>query len=245
MGKYGKWVAGGLGWALGGPIGGIIGYFLGSMFDNVDGNHQTYSGGSHRINQTHQGDFNISLLILSAAVMKANGKVKKSELEYVKQFLRHQYGPAKAKQLLLTLRDIIDKEIPVRDVTQQISLNMNEPMRLQLMQYLFGIAKADGIVDGNEFNLLQRIAQGLRIGQTEFNSLKAMFYTDSATYYDILNVDKTASDAEVKKAYRKLAVEYHPDKVANLGEDHQKAALTKFQKIQEAYENIKKERGLK
>ena len=72
-----------------------------------------------------------------------------------------------------------------------------------------------------------------------------MFYTNSASYYDVLNLSKSANDDEVKKAYRKLALEYHPDKVANLGADHQEASKIKFQKILEAYENIKKERGIK
>ena len=88
MGKYGKWVAGGLGWVLGGPIGGIIGFFVGSMFDNTSVDFQNKTSDT---NVTSHGDFNISLLILSASVMKANGKVKKSELAYVKQFLLHQY----------------------------------------------------------------------------------------------------------------------------------------------------------
>ena len=242
MGKYGKWVAGGLGWVLGGPIGGIIGFFVGSMFDNTSADFQNKTSDT---NVTSHGDFNISLLILSASVMKANGKVKKSELAYVKQFLLHQYGEAKAKQLLLTLKDILDKEIPLVDVTNQISNNMRFALRLQLMQYLFGIAKADGLVDDKEYQLLEQIAHGLRVENNEFNSLKAMFYTNSASYYDVLNLSKSANDDEVKKAYRKLALEYHPDKVANLGADHQEASKIKFQKILEAYENIKKERGIK
>ena len=118
-------------------------------------------------------------------------------------------------------------------------------MRLQLMQYLFGIAKADGIVDQRELKLLQQISNGLRLSSADFNSLKSMFYVDSASHYDVLNLKKTASETEIKKAYRKLAVEYHPDKVMNLGEEYQKAAKEKFQKVQEAYEQIKLERGIK
>lgn len=242
MAKYGKWIAGGLGWALGGPIGGLMGFFLGSMFDSASVNYQE---GVQPGTSTQSGDFNVSLLVLSAAVMKANGKIKKSELEYVKQFLINQFGEAKARQLLLALRDILKKDIPLSDVLSQIVRHMNPPLRLQLMQYLFGIAKADGLVDDNEVRLLETIARGLHLSTAEFNSLKAMFYTDSASYYDVLNVSKSASNDEIKKAYRKLAVEYHPDKVSSLGADHQKAAKEKFQKIQEAYERIKKERGIK
>jgi DnaJ like chaperone protein len=156
-----------------------------------------------------------------------------------------QFGTQNAKELLIALRDILDKPIPINQVTAQIAMNMEAPMRLQLMQYLFGIAKADGIVDQSELNLLQQIAVGLRLSTADFNSLKSMFYVDSATHYDVLNLKNTASEAEVKKAYRKLAVEYHPDKVSNLGEEYQKAAKEKFQKVQKAYEQVKLERGIK
>ena len=242
MANYSKWIAGGLGWAFAGPIGGIVGFAIGSM---LDGASQESRLGPVNGQPTGRGDFNISLLVLSAAVMKANGKVKKSELEYVKQFLIGQFGTQNAKELLIALRDILDKPIPINQVTAQIAMNMEAPMRLQLMQYLFGIAKADGIVDQSELNLLQQIAVGLRLSTADFNSLKSMFYVNSATHYDVLNLKNTASEAEVKKAYRKLAVEYHPDKVSNLGEEYQKAAKEKFQKVQKAYEQVKLERGIK
>ncbi len=236
MGKYNKWIAGGLGWAFGGPIGGIIGFAVGSVLDNAAHTTQLTDGNPTRRTTTSSGDFNMSLLVLSAAVMKANGKVKKSELEYVKKFLVGQFGEHNARDLLLALRDILDRPIPLSDVTAQISLNMAAPIRVQLMQYLFGIARADGTVDNNELDLLKKIANGLNISSADFNSLKAMFYVDTASHYDVLSITKNATDGEVKKAYRKLAVEYHPDKVSNLGEEYQKAAKEKFQKVQEAYD---------
>jgi len=242
MANYSKWIAGGIGWAFGGPIGAIIGFAIGSMLDGASNDNRLGPGSEQ---PSGRGDFNVSLLVLSAAVMKANGKVKKSELEYVKQFLVGQFGAQHAKELLIALRDMLDKPIPLNQVTAQISMNMASAMRLQLMQYLFGIAKADGIVDQRELKLLQQISDGLRLSSADFNSLKSMFYADSASHYDVLNLKKTASETEIKKAYRKLAVEYHPDKVMNLGEEYQKAAKEKFQKVQEAYEQIKLERGIK
>ncbi len=242
MANYSKWIAGGIGWAFGGPIGAIIGFAIGSMLDGASNDNRLGPGSEQ---PSGRGDFNVSLLVLSAAVMKANGKVKKSELEYVKQFLVGQFEAQHAKELLIALRDMLDKPIPLNQVTAQISMNMANAMRLQLMQYLFGIAKADGIVDQRELKLLQQISDGLRLSSADFNSLKSMFYVDSASHYDVLNLKKTASETEIKKAYRKLAVEYHPDKVMNLGEEYQKAAKEKFQKVQEAYEQIKLERGIK
>ena len=68
--------------------------------------------------------------------------------------------------------------------------------------------------------------------------------SEKRDYYEILGVGKSASDDEIKKAFRKLAVKYHPDKVSQMGEDVQKAAKEKFQKLNAAYETIKKQRGI-
>jgi DnaJ like chaperone protein len=261
MAKYGKWLGGGLGWAFGGPIGAVIGFALGSFYDNNTADKETrqYDSGYRRTGstgdafggnpyrsqrQTRVGDFEVSLLILSAAVMKADGKVMKSELNYVKEFLKGQVGEAKAKQALPMLKEILEKDVSVRQICLQIRANMPHPMRLQLMHYLFGIANADKFVDSQEFQVLHTIANYLGISPKDFSSMSAMFKAkDIKSAYEILEINKGATDSEVKKAYRKMAVKYHPDKVSQLGESHQKAAKEKFLKVQEAYEQIKKERG--
>jgi DnaJ like chaperone protein len=79
----------------------------------------------------------------------------------------------------------------------------------------------------------------------DFNSLKAMFYADVDSDYKILEIHNSASDEELKKAYKKMAVKFHPDKVSHLGEEYQQDAKEKFQKVQQAYESIKKQRGIK
>ena len=118
-------------------------------------------------------------------------------------------------------------------------------MRLQLLHYLFGIAKADGDVHRLEVNIISQIATYLGISEKDYESIKAMFYKDAAAAYAILEVTPDASDDEIKKAYRRMAMKHHPDKLRDLGEAYQKSAQEKFVKIQEAYELIKKERGFK
>jgi DnaJ like chaperone protein len=240
MAKYTKWIAGGLGWALGGPIGGIMGFVLGSM---LDGSSQGYREPGQN---TGRGDFNSALLVLSAAVMKADGVVKKSELEYVKSFLVRQFGEAHAIEMLRVLREILKQEIPLQDVCLQIRGHMREyAHRLSILQYLFGIAKADDYVDANELKVIAQIAGWCGISDSDFQSIKAMYVEDTADYYHVLGLEKTATESEIKKAYRKLAIEFHPDKVANLGEEYQEFAKEKFQKVQEAYDKICNERGIK
>lgn len=235
--KFGKWLGGGLGWALGGPLGGIIGFALGSAFDgseilNTENNQRTSNA-----------DFAMSLLVLSAAVMKSDGKMLKSELDFVKDFFTKQFGRENAAQQILMLKEILKKEIPLFDVCNQIKQHMPHAQRIQIVHYLFGISQADGHVHELELKTIETISNYLGLNSADFNSLKAMYFRDVNSDYKILEIEPEATTEEIKKAYRKVAIKFHPDKVASLGEDVQKAAKEKFQKVLEAYENIKKQRG--
>lgn len=238
--KYGKWVGGGLGWAFGGPIGAILGFAFGSMFDGMQSGKYAYEGGT-----TGRGDFNVSLLILSAAVMKADNRVTKSELEYVKAFLIRQFGPQVGKEQLTALREILKQDFSIADVSRQIGQYMDYSARLQLLHYLFGLSGADGHTHPKEVELIETISSYLGIRMPDLKSIKAMFVKDINNAYHILETTPDANEEELKKAYRKMAVKYHPDKVAHLGEDVKKSATEKFQKVQAAYEEIKKQRGIK
>lgn len=242
--KFGKWVGGGLGWALGGPLGAVLGFALGSAFDAASVTLTTTGGTtSSSARYPHAGDFAASLLVLSAAVMKSDGKTLKSELDYVKKFLTIQFGEAQAQQQILLLKEILKQDIPLHDVCMQIKQFMPHSERLQIIHYLFGISKADGHVHELELQTILTISNYLGVSAADFNSLKAMYFRDVNSDYLILEIQQSVSDDDVKKAYRKMAIKFHPDKVAALGEDVQKAANEKFQKVQGAYENIKKQRG--
>jgi len=237
---FAKWIGGGLGWAFGGPLGAIIGYGLGSLFDNAAGGLKQLPPG-----QTGGGDFAISLLVLSAAIMKADGKVLKSELDFVKRFLINQFGVEQAKDLIYHLREILKQDIPVQEVCYQIRNSMDYPSKLQLMHYLWGIAQSDGVIDPIEQNLIDQIAVNLGIKTLDVESIRAMFVHSTDEAYKILEISPDASETEIKKAFRKMAVKFHPDKVSHLGEDYKKAAEEKIKKVNEAYEKIKKERGFR
>ena len=239
--QFGKWLGGGLGWAFGGPLGGVLGFALGSAFDAAS--ITVKEGGTSAGYAPHAGDFAASLLVLSAAVMKSDGKTLKSELDYIKRFLSHQFGEEKAQQQLLLLKEILKQDIPLHEVCIQIKQYMPHSERLQIIHYLFGISKADGHVHELELQTIHTIANYLGVNAADFNSLKAMYFRDATSDYKILEIERSATNEEVKKAYRKMAVKFHPDKVAALGEEMQKGAKEKFQKVQEAYENIKKQRG--
>jgi DnaJ like chaperone protein len=243
MGKFGKWIGGGLGWAVGGPIGAIFGFIIGSVIDDNTAEVQQvrttgYSG------QTTSGGYIMSLLVLIAAVMKADGKVLKSELDYVKKFMMANFEPASAQEAVKMLRDLLKQTIPVNEVCRQIKQNMNYSARLQLLHFLFGIAQADGQVDDNERRLIENISNKMGISINDYKSIQAMFVKDINADFKILEIDPSASNDELKKAYRRMAMKYHPDKVSHLGDDIQKAAKDKFQKVNQAYQNIKKKREI-
>ncbi len=234
---YAKWIGGGLGWAFGGPIGGILGFAFGKMFEDMNAGTAVSSG-------SMQTDFKMSLLVLTAAVMKADGMVKKSELEYVKSFYNRNFG-SNAEQYILMLREILKQEINVREVSLQISQFMDYPSRLQILHYLFGISQADGHYHPSEVDLIQQIAGFMGVSAGDYTSIRAMFVQEMNSAYQILEVSEDASDDQVRKAYREMAVKFHPDKVSHLGEEVRKAAEEKIQQVNAAYEQIKKQRGFK
>jgi DnaJ like chaperone protein len=186
----------------------------------------------------------MSLLVLVAAVMKADGKVLKSELDYVKRFMVQNFGEASATESVKMLRDILQQTIPVNEVCRQIQQNMNYSARLQLLHFLYGIAQADGQVDIAEQQMIAQISRQMGISDSDYQSIQAMFVPDTDADYKILEIAPSASNDELKKAYRRMAMKYHPDKVSHLGEDFQNAAKEKFQRVNQAYENIKKERKI-
>ena len=177
--------------------------------------------------------------------MKADKQMLKSELDYVKQFLSKQFNRNQVQDFMTLFKDIIKQDYPLRDVCRQIVRSMDHSSRLELIHVLFGLSKADGHVHPDEVKVIHTLARYLNINNNDFNSIQAMFFKDTLSDYKILGLDSSATDNEVKKTYRKMAAKYHPDKVAHLGEDLKNLAEEKFKALNDAYQNIKKERGIK
>lgn len=246
MGNFAKWLGAGLGFTLGGPIGSILGFAVGSFIDGFTKEDiedaRTYRNTSHN---SISGDFEISLLLLSAVVIKADGKATETELKYVREHFKRMYGEERAKHAFKLFNSFTkNKNISTRQVCLQIRQHMHHASRLQLLHYLFGVAKSDSYVSEAEVNVIKTIAGYLNINPYDFQSIKAMFYDSSESAYTILGTTKNATNEEVKKAYRKMVKKYHPDKLQHLGEEHVKGAEEKFKQVQKAYEQIQKERGI-
>ncbi|MDO6759842.1 TerB family tellurite resistance protein [Tamlana sp. 2_MG-2023] len=250
--SYSKWIGGAIGWSLGGPIGAIIGLAIGTLIDSMaksggspfSTERETYNQRDPRQHtRTQSGDFEVSLLILASSVIKADGKLDQRELDFVRQQFVGMYGKDRANHAFKLFKNINKQQVSVRPVCLQIRQMMEHASRLQLLHFLFGIAKADGFVTEREVDQIHKIAGYLGISSRDYESIKAMFYNDADAAYKVLEIEKSASVDEIKKAYRKMAKKYHPDKVIHLGPAHQKGAEEKFRQVQAAYEQIQKERG--
>ncbi|MDO5978726.1 TerB family tellurite resistance protein [Flavivirga spongiicola] len=256
--SFSKWIGGALGWSFGGPIGAIIGVALGGIVDSLSngksspfleqgqpqqGRGTTYRTQTRQRPQTQSGDFEVSLLILASIVIKADGVQDQRELDFVRQQFVSMYGKERANHAFKLFKNISNQSnISTRQVCLQIKQMMDHPSRLQLMHFLFGIAKADGTVTEDEERQIYTIAGYLGISSRDYDSIKAMFYNSSDNAYKILEIDKGATVDDIKKAYRKMAKKYHPDKVIHLGKEHQVGAEEKFRQVQTAYEHLQKER---
>ena len=265
-----KWIGGVLGFMLYPPLGGFLGFFLGSIIDGISDQPQAlpgsesnegYSSGNY--DEGRRNSFLFSMLVLSSYIIRADGKIMHSEMEYVRNFLRSNFGEAAAQQgndILLRLFEEakkMDASSPfaykneIRKVCSQVAMNLTYSERLQLMNFLIIIAKVDGHVAQEEVEAIYEVGAYMRMQRSDIESLLNLESNSSASNsdsleeaYKVLGVSPAATDDEVKAAYRKLALKHHPDRVATLGEDVRKAAEKKFQEINNAKEKIYKARGL-
>lgn len=259
MGKI-KWIAGFLGWVTWGPIGALLGFLAGSFLDvQIDASRrlldseeaagrsagaQRQAGSRSYSADEQRNSFIVSLLVLSSAVIRADGLVRQAELEHVRSFIRRNFGSDVVDEAMRMLDGLNRQTVNIYEVGGQIADHMNYSQRLQLFHYLTGIATSDGDFNASEKSVLEAIAGAIRLSKSDTVSVIAMFYKGKESAYAVLEISSSATDEEVKAAYRRMAMKHHPDKVATLGQDVQKAAAEKFRKIQEAYETIKKERGM-
>ena len=264
---FGKWIGGIVGFMAAGPLGALAGYAIGSMLENKEEDNYNDGGQNGRYTRRNYQDpdpaygqrnsFLFSMLVMASYIIKADGKVMHSEMEFVRQFLRANFGEAavtEGNQILLNLfeqRKQMDAKNPaifkntIYECGIQIKQNMSYEQRLQLLSFLTKIAQSDGNVCREEIEALKEVALAMGMSAQEVDSMLNLGGKTLEEAYKVLEIAPTATDDEVKKAYRKMALKHHPDRVATLGDDVKKAAEEKFQQINNAKEMIFKARGLK
>ena len=211
--------------------GAFVGFFIGSFL-------------SPKVQKISSKDFEINLLALASLVIKADGKVTQNELDFVRRYFVSAYGKNRANEVFKIFnQNVKNKGISVSKISRLFNLALNYESRLQVIHFLFGIAKADGSISELEIKKLLEFSNLFKLSYADFLSIKAMFVQETDNAYKILELKKTATNDQIKKSYRELAKKHHPDKVQHLGDAYVKAAQDKFQQIQKAYQNIKNERG--
>lgn len=230
--------------------GAIIGFILGGVVESVFGKKSKGGGGfqdvftQQRTDRVTPADFELNLLSLASLVIKADGTVNQSELDYVRQYFVQSYGKERANATFKVFNEVIkSRTISAQNICALLRQRTRYESRLQILHFLFSIANADGHVSDAEVREINNIARNLQIQGRDFESIKAMFFKNPDSAYKILEIDRTASVNEIKKAYRDMAKKYHPDKLQHMDEAYQKGAEDKFRKVQEAYEQIQKEKG--
>lgn len=261
---YGKWIGAAIGAFSGGVLGALAGYAIGSLFDkaietgqqdyNTDNTSNAFSENERqRREEEARNGFLFSLMVLSAHIIQADGKIMHSEMETVRRFLRNNFGIAAEQQgndILLRLFDYRKQygealwNRQIREACLQMRSIMPDEHRLQLLAFLAEIAKADGSIHPNEASAMRNIAMLLGFNTRIVDQLLSLGGSNINDAYKVLGVSPDATDDEVRKAYRNLVRQHHPDRVATLGEDVKEAAKKKMQEINEAKERIFKERGM-
>lgn len=258
----GKWIAGYLGWVVLGPLGGILAFAIGSLFEPssstssssklCDGQSDDASGKPDQ-SQGNRNSFLLSMLVTAAYIIRADGKVLPSETEFVRNFLRENFGNDAAEQGNDILQRIFDEEKKmgynafqrtIKQTCNEVPRFLDYSGRLQLLSFLVMITQADEDIDDTEIKALRDIAAWMQMDGSEVDSLLHLEGDSIEDAYKVMGVSPSATDEELKAAYRRLALEHHPDRVANLGEDVRRAAEKKFQEINAAKERLWKARGL-
>lgn len=258
--KIGKWIGGIMGFMALGPLGALAGYAIGSLFDKANDAQADFDNGQGGASYTHAGQRNsflFSMLVMASYIIRADGKIMHSEMEFVRRFLRTNFGEDavnEGEQILLNLfeqQKRMDASNPyafrntIHECGAQIAANLTYGERLQLLDFLAKISQSDGHVCQQEIEALKKVAQAMQLSEKEVESMLNLGGDSLADAYKVLEIDPSATDEEVRAAYRCLALKHHPDRVATLGEDIRKAAEEKFQHINNAKERIYKARGMK
>ncbi|MCG8426500.1 MAG: co-chaperone DjlA [Chromatiales bacterium] len=269
MSWWGKVVGGTFGFMLGGPLGALLGAVVGHNVDKgfagIKADEELSPGDRERV----QTAFFTATFSVMGAIAKADGRVSPDEIALAKSVMQQMDLDADMRQTAINLfNQGKQADFPLDDVLEQFRRECHR--RNTLIQMFIEIqlqaAYADGTVDPAEEQMLLRICSKLGIPEFVFRRLEKMIQAEQhfrgagqqrgqqpppsrapslADAYDILNVPQSATDAEVKKSYRRLLSQHHPDKLVAKGlpEEMMQVAAQKTHEIRQAYEQIKETRG--
>lgn len=260
MGWIGKLIGGAVGLAIGGPLGMIAGIAFGNLFDRAGKftgpqDNSAYFGESKTFTSQQQSQmvFFVGAFSMLARIATVDGRLLPEEQRKVEEFIQHdlKLDPQSRQAALRVFNAALTGGGTFEQFATQFYQNFaHEPSILELMiDVLVRVAAADGSIDSAEEHLIELAAKIFRISDALLASIMRRYSSIAASpakAYATLGLQPSASLDDIKKAYRKLSIEFHPDTIASKGlpEEFTTFAAEKFRSIQEAYDTIKKERAI-
>lgn len=238
--RFGRLLAGaGIGFMIGGPLGAILGAVLaGGMPD------ATEAFGAERVDE-ERFIFYSNLTALLTLVAKADDQVAPEEARAIADFFKRElhFGESELGMIRRIMKETLKVNPPPEAVAKEFAKIALVEERLALLRLLWMVAAADGHIDPREERTITRIGEALGISAGDQRAVGAEFREVSDAHYEILGVNPEAEEEEIKAAYKRMAKQYHPDRVAHLGEEYARLATEKFAQINAAYDAIRRERG--
>ncbi len=263
MSWWGKLLGGTFGFMLGGPLGALLGVALGHNFDKGLNLADEMAGFQRGSQQRIQTAFFTASFSVMGAICKADGQVSDDEIALARQVMGQMQLSSEQQKAAIALFNEGKKDgFPLTEVLQQLKREIGFQPNLQRMflEIQLYAAYADGVMHEDERRLLRKACEILRFPRHEFDQLdaaiRAQFHHQSSGQggrpasislqdaYAVLNVSKKSTNAEIKRAYRRLRSQHHPDKLVSKGlpEEMIKIANDRTHEIRTAYERIREER---
>ncbi|MBD3178967.1 MAG: DnaJ domain-containing protein [Candidatus Latescibacteria bacterium] len=247
MSWYGKLTFGSLGLFLGGPLGAVIGAALGHHMVDRRMDMGAATGGLKQVEKTRAAFF-ASVFSILGRIAEADGAITEDEVAVVDNFIASLNISSDEREFA---REVFNEarhsHYSIDDFASQFySINRNNrEIVSSFMDVLFQVAAADGKLHPAEEESLNRVRRIFRISDHQFQELRAHYFDEADKYYRILGCTPESSDREIKKNYRKLVKDFHPDTIVSKGlpEEFIQFATRRFEEIQEAYEKIREKRG--
>ncbi len=252
MGIIGKIIGGAIGFALGGPLGAIAGGAFGHAYDKTGSMRFQRREGISDFSTTHNAQltFFVAAFSMLAKISNADGNVSDKEIRSIERFMDNDLNlNDESKRIAI---NIFNEAMHSPQDFESFAAQFYESFRMQpglielMIDILVRVSVADGYFSPNEEKMILSAVRIFDFGEARYETVKSRYIKDNNKYYAILNCKKEDSNEMIKKQYRKLVQDYHPDKIASKGlpEEFTKFATDKFREINEAYEKIKKERKL-
>ena len=251
MGWLGKVVGGTIGFALGGPLGAIAGAAFGHTFDSSEEKQIPHNRARLGSVEESQLTFFVAVFSMLAKLVKADGQIRNEEIDSIQKFMVYdlKLDPQSQRIAMNIFRSALDSPGSFNEFATQFYHQFRQQYQIleMMIDILLRVSVADSDFRKSEENLILSAVSIFNFGQEKYQLLKSKYIKNIDKFYAVLKVDRNDSAADIKKQYRKLVQEYHPDKIVSKGlpDEFNQFAHDKFREIQEAYETIKNERGLK